>query len=170
MNKLKDFQNNYNPYYDLYLKNLKFNDSIFERLEHNKQKVYGFFNRIEDKNYMYSYAENKWNISQVLQHIIDTERIFCYRALKIVRDKNAIINSYDHESYALNTKHKTKAIHLEDYKNNRLASISLFKTFSDEVLIKTVSFSEYEFCVGLIPFIICGHELHHLRVIQTKYL
>ena len=170
MNQLKDYQNNYNPYYDLYLKNLNSSDKLQERLVTNQKLIYNFFNEIEEKKYQFAYAVDKWNIGQILQHIIDTERIFCYRALKIVRENNPAITSYNHEDYAFNSSFKSKQIHLEDYQNNRLASISLFKTFDTDDLKKSVDFGSYKFRVGLIPFIFCGHELHHLKVIKSKYI
>lgn len=170
MNQLKDYQNNYNPYYDLYLKNLNPNDTRLYRLNENLDKVYNFFNKIKNENYSFAYAPEKWNIAQILQHIIDTERIFCYRALKITRENEPTINAYDHEKYAENTKNQSKSELLEDYKNNRMASVSLFMTFNQNDLKKSVDFSRYKFSVGLIPFIFCGHELHHIKVINNKYL
>lgn len=170
MKQLKDFQKNYNPYYDLYLKNLNQHDIRSLRLKENLEKVYKFFNDIEEDKYKFAYAPEKWNIGQILQHIIDTERIFCYRALKIVRESEPTITAYDHEKYAENTLLQSKSELLEDYKNNRLASMSLFKTFSQSDMRKSVEFADYKFSVGLIPFIFCGHELHHIKIIKNKYL
>ena len=59
---------------------------------------------------------------------------------------------------------------LKDYVNNRKSSISLFQTFDRTELTKSVDFGDYKFRVGLIPFIFCGHELHHLNVIRKLYL
>ena len=170
MNQLKDYRNNYNPYYDLYLKNLNTNEKYTERLTENLKKVLNFFNKIDDEKYSFAYAPKKWNIAQVFQHIIDTERIFCYRALKIVREPEPTITAYDHEKYAKNTKNQSKSALLDDYKNNRLSSISLFKTFSQKDMKKSVDFVHYKFSVGLIPFIFCAHELHHINVLKSKYL
>lgn len=170
MNQLKNYQNNYNPYFDLYLKNLDKNDNHFERLDLNRQNIYRFFNDIEEEKYNFTYAPEKWTIAQILQHIIDTERIFCYRALKIVRESEAQISAYDHEKYAENTNFQSKFILLEDYNNNRLASVSLMKSFNQYDLKKSVIFDHYKFSVGLIPFIFCGHELHHTKIINSRYL
>ena len=170
MNRLKDYQKDYDPYYNLYLKNLDSSDSIQERLQTNQDLVYKFFNQIKVEKYEYSYGYKKWNISQIFQHIIDTERIFCYRALKIVREKDARIVPYDHEAYADNCKQQSKGSLLNDYRNNRNASISLFETFDHSELMKSVDFDNFRFRVGLIPFIFCGHELHHLKVIKDFYL
>ena len=170
MIQLNDYQKNYNPYYDLYLKNLYKKDNLTNRLKENLEEVYVFFNTIEDEKFSFAYAPEKWNIAQIFQHIIDTERIFCYRALKIAREPEPDIIAYDHEKYAENSSFQSKAILLEDYKNNRMASMSLFKTFSQKELSKSVNFSHYKFNVGLIPFIFCGHELHHIKVVKDKYL
>lgn len=168
--QLQDFKKTYNPYYDLYLKNLKSNEEGFERLNKNLKTVLHFFDKIEDNKMKYAYSKDKWTITQVLQHLIDTERIFCYRALKIVREQNAEIHPYDHNAYAENSKQQSKISLLKDYSHNRKASISLFKTFDNFDLKKSVDFGNYQFKVGLIPFIFCGHELHHLNIIKKYYL
>ncbi|NBC59020.1 DinB family protein [Mesohalobacter halotolerans] len=168
--KLQDFNEGYDPYYDLYLNNIETTDEMFSRLNENLNIVYNFFNQLSEDKMSFAYAPNKWTIAQILQHIIDTERIFCYRALKIVRENRAKIESYDHEAYAQNCKPQDKSKLLKDYVSNRKASISLFQTFDRTELKKSVDFGDYKFRVGLIPFIFCGHELHHLNVIRKLYL
>lgn len=168
--KLTSYNKGYNSYFDFYLNRFNEDEDGFNRMIKNQKEVYTFFDTIEDEKMTYAYAKTKWSIAQVLQHVIDTERIFCYRALKIVREKNPKINPYDHEAYASAYKQNSKSSLLADYKNNREASISLFKTFDEEDLNKAVNQDHYQFKTGLIPFIFCGHELHHLDIIRTKYL
>lgn len=168
--QLEHYKKDYNPYYDLYLKNLNSNEEGFKRLNKNLDTISSFFENLEEEKMSYTYSSDKWTISQVFQHIVDTERIFCFRALKIVREKNAQIYPYDHEAYAENCKLQSKVSILNDYKNNRKASITLFKTFDEDELKKSVNFGNYHFRVGLIPFIFCGHELHHLNIIKERYL
>lgn len=170
MNKLKDYQNNYNPYYNLYLNNLSKSDELLECLIKNHEKIYTFFDSIDQEKYNYTYSSEKWDIAQIFQHIIDTERIFCYRALKIAREPLPLISDYDHEEYAKNTIFQSKSTLLEDYTNNRKSSISLFKTFKQSDFKKSANFNHYTFSLGLIPFIFCGHELHHINIIASKYL
>ena len=167
---LSHFKSEYNPYFDIYLKLLDQNDNCFDSLNENHEVVNKFFDDIEDSKMTYTYAKDKWTISQILQHILDTERIFCYRALKIVREKQPRIISYDHELYAEDYKCHSKDLLMKDYNSNRKSSISLFKTFSKKDLNKSINQGRYKFKVGLIPFIFCGHELHHIEVIKSKYL
>lgn len=167
--QLNQFRQNYNPYYDRYLNNLNPNENGFERLKVNSEYLLAFFDSIDENKMEYSYADAKWTIAQILQHIIDTERIFCYRALKIVREENPNIETYNHDIYAKKYKYKSKNILLNDYSNNRNASISLFKTFDNEELNTSLNLEHYKFKVGLIPFICCGHELHHLNIIKENY-
>lgn len=168
--KLKNLKNEYNPYYDIYLNLLNSEDEHFEILEKNHNSIFNFFENIEEDKMKYSYQNDKWNIAQILQHLIDTERIFCYRALKIVREDNPNIEAYNHENYANTYKCKSKDILLNDYSNNRKASLSLFKTFNHVDLNKKIDSAPYKFKVGLIPFIFSGHELHHIEVIKKYYL
>jgi hypothetical protein len=167
---LKSFRSEYNSYYDTYLELLNQNDNVFKRLETNCDVVNSFFKEIKEIEMKFSYSKGKWTISQILQHIIDTERIFCYRALKITREKRPEIIAYNHETYANNYNCHFKDLLLEDYNNNRKSSISLFKTLSSKDLNNSIDQEHYKFKVGLIPFIFCGHELHHLNIIKSKYL
>lgn len=168
--KLKQLKKNYNPYFDIYLNDLKIDEDCFDRLKNNHTSIYEFFENIEKEKFKYSYSSTKWTVAQILQHIIDTERIFGYRALKIVREKEPDIESYNHENYAKTYNYQSKDILLEDYSNNRKASISLFKSFTNTDLKKSIDVGHYKFNVGLIPFIFCGHELHHVKIIKDKYL
>lgn len=164
--KLRNFKKDYNAYFDRYLNNLNEEDDCFEKLKENGIDVFNFFEKINEDKFSYSYAENKWTIGEVLQHIIDTERIFCYRALKNTREENPEIKPYDHDAYAQSYKYVPKKKLLNDYENNRNSTISFYKTL-DEWQLKILYKTDY--AVGLIPFIICGHELHHLSIIEDRY-
>lgn len=168
--QLKKYNKAYNSYFDAYLKYIKPDDDCFALLERNRDFVCNIFDGLNEQKMKYRYAQGKWNISQILQHIIDTERIFCYRALKIVREKEPKISSYNHEDYANCYEFVSKDVLIKDYYHNRNSSISLFKTFSKHQLNKSINDKHYKFKVGLIPFIFCGHELHHMQIIQYRYL
>jgi len=168
--KLEDVKSQYNPYFDVYLKLLNTEEDYKDRLEKNHNIILDVFSKINEDKMKYAYQESKWTIAQILQHIIDTERIFCYRALKMVRENNPVIEAYNHEEYANTYKYNSKDVLLNDYSSNRKASISLFNTFNQVDLNKRSNSNHYKFKVGLVPFIFCGHELHHIDIIKKKYL
>lgn len=127
---------------------------------------------LSDSTWEYRYEANKWTLKEVLQHIIDTERIFCYRALCISRGEKGALPGYDENEY---TEHslanlKAPADLIEEYRTTRSASISLFKGFSIGQLDLVGKANSSDTSVAAIGFILCGHELHHLSIIHSKYL
>jgi hypothetical protein len=118
------------------------------------------------------YAENKWTIADILQHIIDCERIFCYRALCFSREEKAAMLSFDEDEYA--TKAKASERKLQDLiyelETVRKSTISLFGSFSDKMLQQEGKSFTGSYSVASIAFIIIGHQRWHFRVIQERYM
>lgn len=118
------------------------------------------------------YAEGKWSIKEVVQHLIDTERIFCYRALSFARGEQGQIPSYDHNKYTAKyqaNKRSLKSL-LEEIKLVRVATISLFKSFSVNMLSNVGNANGLEITPEKILNVIIGHKLHHVWVLDQKYL
>lgn len=132
------------------------------------------FDEIESlmfKHQNLQYQPNKWTPKEVLQHIIDNERIQCYRALVFSRNDNVVLPGYDEELYAdhSNANQREKADLLSEFKSVRTATIDLFKSISDEQM-------HYEgicFKVKITPlalgFQIIGHAKHHIGVLKERY-
>ena len=91
--------NEYNSYFKGYISLVIGESSEEIKLNHN-QKILEFWNTISLDKWTYSYAEGKWTLKQVLQHVIDTERILAYRALCIVRGEKQNLNEFDQDNYA----------------------------------------------------------------------
>lgn len=127
---------------------------------------------LSDSTWEYRYEANKWSIKEVLQHLIDSERIFCYRALCISRGEEGGLPGYDENKYNEQSLASSKSATdlLDEYRTTRAASISLFKSFSLEQLDKVGTANLTSTSVAAIGLILSGHELHHLSVIQTRYL
>lgn len=125
----------------------------------------------EDKG-SYRYAEGKWSIKDILQHLIDTERIFCFRALSFARGEQKEIFGYDHDAYVENAKADLRTVKslLEELRRVRQSTIDLFQSFSDEMMFKKGKANGVELSVAQILYIILGHEIHHIGVIEEKYL
>lgn len=131
-----------------------------------------FYKNIADDKLGLSYLPNKWTIKEVLIHVIDCERIFAYRALRIARnDKTSLPgfdeNSFTKEVYASN---RTLISILKEYTTVRNATISLFESFNEEQMLRVGIASDKTISVRAIGKIIMGHELHHIQVIKERYL
>lgn len=120
----------------------------------------------------YRYAEDKWTIKEVLQHIIDTERIFAYRALCFARKDTTPLPGFDENSYADNSKASGRDWNemLEEFKAVRQSTAILFKSFdSNQLETNGIASGKTVYVLG-IGFIIVGHINHHIAVIKEKYL
>lgn len=118
------------------------------------------------------YEKGKWSIKDIVQHLIDTERIFGFRALSFARGEKTEIFGYDHEAYvntAMANYRSLKSL-MEELKRLRETTKDLFASFSDQALQQKGMANGHELSVQQLRLIIIGHELHHLKVIESKYL
>ena len=131
---------------------------------------------IEDKDKLISlgnkvYERDKWTVKDILQHLIDCERIFCYRALRIARNDKTPLPGFDENEYIPEAKTERRTIDelLYELDSVRRTSILLFKSFDDEMLLRAGMCSGKNISVLAIGFTIAGHMLHHINVIKEKY-
>lgn len=120
----------------------------------------------------YAYAPGKWTLKDIIQHNIDCERIFNYRALRIARKDQTNMMPFDEDFYAANVDANQRTLDnlLDELKAVRKASIALFESFSEEQLRYTGSASGKIISVAALGFTIIGHEAHHARVFRERYL
>ena len=161
----------YNPYYQQYI--LKSgNATILEGLKANGDKTISFLETIPQDKLEYQYEEGKWTIKEIIQHLIDTERIFTFRALCIAREDKTLFPGFDQDEYVVASKanHRLISDLLQEYKALRLASINLFENFSQEMLRCVGIASNSNLTPRAVAFIIVGHENHHCEIIKERYL
>lgn len=120
----------------------------------------------------YAYAPGKWTLKDIIQHNIDCERIFNYRALRIARKDQTNMLSFDEDMYAANVDANQRTLEnlLDELKAVRAASIALFNSFSQEQLESEGMASGKIISVAALGFMIIGHEMHHARVFRERYL
>jgi uncharacterized damage-inducible protein DinB len=118
------------------------------------------------------YAPGKWSIRQVLAHVIDAERIFAYRALRISRGDPTPLASFDENAYAENAgaDARTLADLADELEHLRLANVALLRALDDETLARRGTASDAEVSVRALAWIIAGHELHHRTLLRERYL
>lgn len=148
------------------------NVDLIEELEISVHRLIRFVQDIPMDKFDYAYAEGKWTIKDILQHLIDAERIFCYRALRFARRDRTPLASFDENEYAVIANGSQRSIQdlLTELAVVRQATLSLFKTFSDEILMQKGIASNNEMSVRALGFVIIGHQNHHQRVFKERYL
>ena len=120
----------------------------------------------------YHYADGKWIIKEVLQHIIDAERIFAYRALRFARKDSTPLPGFDENKYARNANVSTRNWNdmVEEFSALRKSTELMFASFSDEELELSGIASDKPVYVLGIGFIIIGHVAHHWDILEERYL
>lgn len=119
----------------------------------------------------YAYAEGKWTPKTILQHITDTERIMAYRALCIARGETQQLPGFDENAYAdkaLAERRDWSDI-ISEWRHVRNASLHLFASFNDEMLLREGHFSGRSLSVEGLGCLIAGHLQHHYRVLEERY-
>jgi hypothetical protein len=148
----------------------KVDGDIFDLLNHQIESVPQVFIRNADKE-NYAYAEGKWNLKEMLGHIIDTERILVYRLTCFARNEKQALPGFDEDEYVLNANFANRD--LEDLINEftalRKANLYLFKSLSLEELDRKGIASGREINVKSILFIVGGHIQHHLGILKERY-
>ncbi len=161
----------FHPYFKTYIDKVKDIDLI-DALKLGAKETLSFFESIPGSKMDYRYSEGKWTVKDILLHVIDTERVFCYRALNFVRSKNSNLEGFDENEYVDSAKANSRSITelLEEYNAVRKATILLFESFSDKNFKSIGKANNTDLSVRAAGFVICGHEIHHKQIINERYL
>lgn len=119
-----------------------------------------------------AYAPGKWTLKEVTLHCADTERIFAYRALRIARGDTTPLPGFDENAYTPMSGASARTLEdiLDELQSVREASVTLFSGLPSEAWTRRGMASGKEISVRGIAWITAGHLLHHLGVIQDRYL
>lgn len=164
-------ENEYSAFNATYIKAIE-NVELLEELEISLHDFIRFVREIPMDKFDYRYAEGKWTIKDIIQHIIDAERIFAYRALRISRNDQTSLPGFEENDYVENTNANGRSIQelLTEFSAVRHSNLLLFKSFSEEQLTRMGTASNHPISVRAIGFLIIGHQKHHQRVFQERYL
>lgn len=166
-------ENEYNPYYKQYIQPLaSSNKSILDILEENKKELHEFMSSLPLDKHDYRYAEEKWTIKDILQHLIDTERVFGYRAIRFARNDGSPLAGFEQDDYVkiFDANQREMKDMLEEFGHLRNSNIAMFKSFDEESLKRIGTASNSPMSVRAIGYLFAGHVNHHLKVIEERYL
>ncbi len=160
----------YPDYFQRYIS--KVHDEPITELRQGLKTITRLVSKLSKKQLAYRYAEGKWNIKEMLVHLMDAERVFCYRALRFSRNDDTPLSSFDENEWAPNSgasDRKLKSI-MEEYTAVRNATIAFFSNLDDAMLNRSGIANGKQFSVRSILYIIGGHELHHNEIMKERYL
>ena len=164
-------ENEYAPFYKNYIKALG-TVELFDVLNASLDDLLNTIQHLPEEKLIYRYQEGKWTIKELVQHIIDAERVLSYRALRFSRNDATDLPGFNEDWYVENSNGNDRNIVelLDEFTFVRNASIQLFKSFTDEMYTLSGAINGGDMSVRALGFIIAGHQVHHLKVIKEKYL
>lgn len=147
-------------------------DSVAEAVQRYAAVLNDFYTSLPEEKADYRYAEGKWTIKELLQHVIDAERIFAYRILRISRKDTTPLASFDEDSYVQNAQADKRSLASlkEEFLAVRRSSDLLLASLSEEQLAEQGTASNLPVTANAIGFILFGHLLHHKAVLEERYL
>jgi hypothetical protein len=157
----------YRPYLELVKE-----DTLNKALSRNTRQFRKFLKKIPRKKIDYAYAEGKWTIREMLQHIIDSERVFAYRALRFCRLDPTPLPGFEEKNWAAHSGATNRRWDdlLEEFKSQRRSTEHLFHSFSEDQLRFIGEANENPLNAFTVGFLIPGHVAHHMRILKERYL
>ena len=120
----------------------------------------------------FAYDENKWSLKVLLQHMIDTEKVFAYRALRFSRNDQSLVSGFDEEAWANSSFGETRDLEnlIKEFDLTRKLSVIFFENLPKQALGFVGFVNDNEIKVEQIAKLIIGHNIHHLNIIKERYL
>lgn len=160
----------YAPYYEGYINRTR-GANFLQNLRDSGDDLVHFLENLPDEKWDFAYASGKWTVRQVVQHIIDCDLVFAYRALWLARTGGGNLDGFDENQWADATvKSDCKPQELiDDFIALRNFIVSTFKSFGDNEMEVAGIASNNNVKVNSIAFIIAGHTFHHLAILKERY-
>lgn len=160
----------YAPFYHTYVKTV--GEDVFSSLNQQLLSIPEFMQRIPAQKEDYAYAPGKWTVKEVFGHLIDTERIMAYRALRIARADETPLPGFEENDYVASSHYHERSMEslATEFELVRKSNLFLFESFNETELIRMGVASDKNVSVRALLFIIAGHVNHHKRILEERYL
>jgi hypothetical protein len=160
----------YPVFYKGYIDTVK--DDVLSELEHQIVSFQALLKEIPEEKAGFAYAEGKWTIIELIGHILDTERIMAYRALRIARNDSTPLAGFEENDYVANAHFADRSLNsmAEEFQYLRKANLFLIRSLNETELGRVGISNEKPISVKALVFIIAGHLNHHIRILKERYL
>lgn len=161
----------YAPFYAGYIAGVPDGDLV-AMLERQVEETAAMMAPLTERRGDFAYAPGKWTIKEVLCHVVDAERVFAYRALRIGRGDPTPLAPFDENAWAPNSGAGARTIAdlVAELRTVRAATLALLRHFPAEAPTRRGTASGKEISVRALGWIIAGHERHHQRILRERYL
>lgn len=161
----------FDSYYERYV-SLVTNGDIISALKDQIVETLDLLAKISAEKADFRYAADKWSVKELVGHVIDAERIFAYRALRIARGDETPIEGYEQDDYIKNAEFaKCNLTDLaEEFAYVRRANVLMFQNLSESAWIRRGVANNKEISVRALAYISAGHEIYHVNILKERYL
>ena len=159
------------PYYNGYISQVSGDDALAE-LQSELDASLRAFGAIDEAKSKTAYEAGKWTIREVLGHIVDTERVMSYRAMRMARNDKTDLPGFEQDDFIKGAAFNDVPLAelLKEFELLRRANILLFKNLKAEAWERRGTANGKQVSVRALAFIITGHEKHHRKIVQERYL
>ena len=163
--------NEYDPYYGNYI-SLVDGDNVLPILDAQPAELNALFLQAPEDKGRFAYSEGKWTIKELLSHVIDGERMFAYRILRISRGDLTPIEGFEQDGYIENSNANNRSFAelLSEFELCRRSNMLMFNNLSGDAEARVGIANGKEISVRALAYIMAGHVAHHVNILQTRYL
>ncbi len=163
--------NEFAEYYNNYISKIDGN-GVMPILENQPDELRSVISTLPEEKGTFAYDEGKWTIKEVLSHLIDGERIFAYRILRISRGDETPIEGFEQEGYIENSNANNRSFAelLDEFELQRKSNLLLLKNIDDTGSRRMGTASGYPISVRALAYISAGHVRHHMGILKERYV
>ncbi len=163
--------NEFDPYYSTYV-SLVESENVLPVLDEQPAALKAIFNEMPDERGTFAYAEGKWTIKELLSHIIDGERIFAYRILRISRGDQTPIEGFEQDGYIENSNANNRSFAdlLGEFEMQRRSNMNMLRNLSETDAGRMGTANDKPISARALIYIMAGHVGHHINILRDRYL
>ncbi len=168
---MRPSKNDYAPYYETYISKVK-GDNVIQILTEMNRNIQNVLNSFPQNKGDFKYGEGKWTVKELIGHIMDTERVFAFRAFSIARGEKQHLLGFEQDDYVREGKFNKRQLSeiVYEFRLLRESNLLMFRSFDGEMLKRRGVANGYEVTVNALLFIIAGHSKHHIEILRERYL
>lgn len=159
------------PYASMYIDLLPDDGQVIQHLQNNLENTIQFIRSFSKDKLAVPHKEGEWTIKEIMVHVIDDERIYCYRALRFARNDTTELPGFEQDDYVPYSGANDRDMEniLEEFSSMRKATITFFDSLEEEAFLRQGVGSGNPMSVRAAVYHIAGHELHHINSIKENY-
>lgn len=158
------------PFYASYIAQVPDGD-VVATLERQMGGTAAYITSRPEARRTHRYEAGKWSVAETLLHVIDSERVFAYRLLRIARGDTTELPGFDQDAWVPVSQADARALlSLQaEYVAVRSATLQLVRNLPVDAWGRLGRANGHGVSARALAWIIAGHEAHHLRILRERY-